>query len=100
MIVRIVKLTFQPESIPVFMEHFGKVSERIRAFPGCNRLELLVEVSHRHVIFTYSYWDSLEALNQYLQSPLFGETWRTVKPLFQSKAEAWSLNSLQLVEPL
>lgn len=98
MIVRIVKLTFQPDAIPVFMAHFSRVRDRIRAFPGCSRLELLTEVSRPHVIFTYSYWDSEESLHHYLQSPLFGETWRAVKPLFLAKAEAWSLHSLQQVE--
>lgn len=98
MIVRIVKLTLQPDAVPVFMAHFNLVRHRIRTFPGCSRLELLTEVSRPNVVFTYSYWDSEESLTQYLQSPLFGETWLTVKPLFRAKAEAWSLKSLQQVD--
>lgn len=98
MIVRIVKLTLQPDAVPIFMEHFNRVNHRIRSFPGCTLLELLTEVSNPHVIFTYSHWDSEESLHHYLQSPLFGETWRTVKPLFQSKAEAWSLKQLRQVD--
>lgn len=98
MIVRIVKLTFQPDAVTVFFEHFGRVSNRIRAFPGCQRLELLVEVLHPHVIFTYSYWESEASLNHYLHSPLFIETWQVVKPLFQSKAEAWSLKLYEQVD--
>lgn len=99
MIVRIVKLTIRAESISEFMNHFNCVSLQIRTYPGCSHLELLTDVNEPRHLFTYSIWDSEEALAAYTDSGLFKNTWSVVKPLFESRAEAWSLEKLQTVLP-
>jgi quinol monooxygenase YgiN len=98
MIIRIVKLTIETEKVADFLLHFEQVKNDIRSFKGCHHLDLLGEISGEGVIFTYSHWDSPEALNEYLGSALFKSTWSKVKPLFRSKAEAWSLEKLQEVK--
>lgn len=91
MIIRIVKMTFKPELVPVFLKIFEESAEKIRAFPGCMRLELLAEDENPTVMFTYSYWEAPENLEAYRQSDLFGQTWAKTKVLFDAKPEAWSL---------
>lgn len=95
MIVRIVRLTIQPEKSEEFLNHFNRIKNRIAGFDGCSLLELHTELHHPNVFFTLSYWESEAHLKNYQQSDFFKETWSTVKPLFQSKAEAWSLEKVQ-----
>lgn len=98
MMIRIVKLTIQPDFVERFLDHFNKVSMDIRSFSGCNKLELLADINSPGVLFTYSYWDNEEALIQYQQSELFRSTWAVVKPLFAAKAEAWSMERIKEIE--
>ncbi|PCJ83526.1 MAG: antibiotic biosynthesis monooxygenase [Flavobacteriales bacterium] len=93
MIIRIVKMTFLPERVDDFLEVFGNFKEKIRAFEGCSKVELLQDVRQPHVFFTYSWWDSETHLNNYRHSELFQSTWAKTKQLFSDKAEAWSLES-------
>jgi len=92
MIIRVVKLTFQPEKVSAFLKVFNAKKELIRDFPGCEHLELLRDVNAPNVYFTYSYWLSEVELNNYRYSELFKETWADTKILFSGKPEAWSLN--------
>lgn len=94
MIIRIVKMTFQPERVDDFLENFEKNKKHIRTFEGCNRLELLKEEGRDDVYFTYSYWDNLEALENYRHSQLFKGVWSFTKALFADKPQAWSLQSI------
>ncbi len=94
MIVRIVRLTLQPEKAEEFLNHFNKIKNRIADFDGCLFLELHHELHQPNVFFTISHWQSESYLMAYQQSDFFKETWSTVKPLFQSKAEAWSLEKI------
>jgi heme-degrading monooxygenase HmoA len=57
-------------------------------------LELLNGTDQPEVFFTYSHWESVEALENYRHSELFRTTWTKAKPLFAAKAEAWSTNQL------
>lgn len=91
MIIRIVKLTFQEGGAEKFLELFEERKEEIRNFEGCLHLEVWREDKKPHVIFTYSHWESVEALDNYRYSEFFRDTWSRTKPLFQEKAEAWSL---------
>ncbi len=91
MIVRIVKMVFRPEEVPVFLELFAARKEQIRGFEGCSHLELWREEGQEHVFFTYSHWVDEHALNRYRFSSLFKDTWSRTKALFQEKAQAWSL---------
>jgi heme-degrading monooxygenase HmoA len=93
MITRVVKMTFKPEYVEGFKEIFYASQKLIRAFDGCNRVDLMRDLNNECVFFTLSFWDSEEDLNAYRQSYLFKNTWSKVKPLFSEKAEAWSLIS-------
>ncbi|HMO40597.1 MAG TPA: antibiotic biosynthesis monooxygenase [Saprospiraceae bacterium] len=88
MLKRLVKMTFQPDKVNDFIAVFEESKHKIRAMPGCHHLELWRSGS---VFFTYSIWESEQALNHYRYSELFKSTWARTKPLFAEKAEAWSL---------
>lgn len=94
MIVRIVKLSLHPDKVNQFLDLFETVREQISSFEGCTYTEMLTDVEQSGVVFTYSLWDSPEALEKYRNSKLFKNTWSQVKPLFNAKAEAWTLNKL------
>ncbi|UYQ95808.1 antibiotic biosynthesis monooxygenase [Chitinophaga horti] len=98
MILRIVKMTFQPESITTFTSLFDKQKSAIRHFPGCTHLELWNELEAPHVFFTYSHWENPEALENYRNSELFRETWAATKILFAGKPEAWSVRKATAAE--
>ncbi len=94
MLVRIVKMRFRENEIPTFLSDFEKIKTAIRAFPGCNFLELYRDQDDPRIFFTYSYWDSSETLNAYRHSELFKGVWAKTKPLFSDKPEAWSVDKL------
>ena len=94
MITRIVKLTFRPEETPAFLEIFEGSKDAIRNFPGCRHLELL---RAGPVFFTYSRWDDEAALEKYRRSELFQSTWSRTKALFAARPEAWTVESLALL---
>jgi len=94
MIIRIVKMSFQPEKLHEFMVVFNASKEKIRAFEGCQHLSLLENKEAKNVLFTYSYWENEECLEKYRHSELFKSTWAKTKVLFNEKPEAWSLNNL------
>lgn len=95
MIVRIVRMTFQEESVAAFLEIFNESKNKIRSFPGCLYLELLRDVENPHVMSTYSHWDSETDLNAYRQSAVFGDVWPKTKLLFGDKPVAHSYESLE-----
>lgn len=90
MLVRIVRLTFSPETVDTFLETFDDTAPDIRAFSGCQHLELWRDVNSPYVCTTYSHWASQSALNRYRASDLFTRTWSTVKPLFAAPPNAHS----------
>lgn len=94
MFKRIVKLEFQENNVADFLADFEQVKDRIRAFPGCQSLELLQDKTDQTVFFTYSVWESEHALEKYKDSELFGEIWPKTKKMFRSKAVAWSVDSI------
>ena len=92
MIKRIVKMTFRPEAVDVFLQDvFEHSKARIRAFPGCRHMELLQSAAQPNTLFTLSIWEGEEALERYRQSELFRTTWAKTKALFAEKAEAWTV---------
>lgn len=91
MIIRIVKMTFDPLKTDDFLKIFDSSKHMIRGFKGCNHLELLNDVNNKNIFFTYSYWESEDDLNNYRQSELFGSVWQKTKVLFLEKPEAWSV---------
>jgi heme-degrading monooxygenase HmoA len=94
MLVRIVKLSFHEENIPLFMANFELMKAHIRNAPGNRLLELYQDKNNPCVFFTYSYWDSESDLDKYRNSALFDEIWTFTKKLFNAKPEAWSVDKL------
>jgi heme-degrading monooxygenase HmoA len=91
MLKRLVKLTFRPEEVTYFIgDIFENSKAQIRAFPGCNHMELLQNESQQNVLFTLSIWASKADLEAYRHSDLFRATWAKTKVLFAEKPEAWS----------
>jgi quinol monooxygenase YgiN len=92
MLTRVVKLHFDPAYLAPFLAHFETVKFQVAQFPGCRGMQLLQDQTDPCLIFTYSIWDSEADLNHYRDSPLFASIWPQIKPWFDQKAEAWSLN--------
>jgi heme oxygenase (mycobilin-producing) len=95
MLIRIVRMTFAPERTAEFLEIFKNSKNKIRAFEGCNHVELLQDLNNPNVYSTYSLWDSEEHLNNYRDSELFGSVWKATKALFADKPQAWSHRSVE-----
>ncbi|WP_299113882.1 antibiotic biosynthesis monooxygenase family protein [uncultured Winogradskyella sp.] len=95
MLVRIVKMSFEPSGIEEFLTNFERNKEKIRNFEGCNFLELYRDQNNTSIFFTYSYWNSEDDLNNYRHSELFKGVWANTKPLFNEKPEAWSVEKLE-----
>lgn len=100
MLIRIVKLSFHPENVDVFLEIFKNSKEKIRNRKGCRLLELYRDQHDPTTFFTYSYWDSEENLNAYKKSEVFGNVWPETKKLFNKKPEAWSVDKLHSSEEI
>jgi quinol monooxygenase YgiN len=90
MLIRIVRLTFSPDTVETFLDQFDDSAPQIRQFPGCQHLELWRDADTPHVCTTYSHWDDADALDRYRQSALFETTWAKVTPLFNGRPEAHS----------
>ncbi len=91
MIIRVVKMEFEKERIPDFLEIFAASRDQIRSFSGCRFLQLLQDQTDSCIFFTYSHWEKEEDLNAYRNSDLFQLVWANTKELFRGTAEAWSL---------
>jgi len=98
MIKRIVKLTFQSDKVAEFLELFQERKTQIRAFDGCLYLELLREHPDGAVLFTVSHWRDQQSLDAYRGSDFFKEVWPRTKSLFAGKPEAWSVDSVEVLE--
>ncbi|MFK7781663.1 putative quinol monooxygenase [Psychroserpens sp.] len=94
MFVRIVKMGFEPSKIDAFLADFEIVKHKIRAFEGCQFLELYRDKHNTNIFFTYSYWTSETNLEHYRNSDLFKNVWAKTKPLFNTKPEAWSVDKI------
>lgn len=91
-------MQFRKDEIVKFLEMFENVKEQIRNFDGCLGLSLLEDVSNPATLFTYSYWNSEEHLNQYRASELFKKTWEQTKSKFSDKPSAWTLSERSSTE--
>ena len=94
MLIRIVKMGFNPEKIEDFLKNFEANKYQIRNFEGCRHLELLRDKDNTNRFFTYSYWTDEGALENYRNSQLFKGIWAETKVMFNEKPEAWSVESL------
>lgn len=91
--IRIVKMHFQDEHINDFKQLFTERKDKIRHFPGCTFLELWQDQHQPGIFYTYSIWQHENDLEQYRQSPIFQDTWQTVKQWFADKPMAFSAQS-------
>ncbi|MBV7529461.1 putative quinol monooxygenase [Chitinophaga sp. sic0106] len=91
MINRLVKMEFLPDQVHSFRELFARQQQQIRNFPGCLHLELWEHPASGNTFFTFSKWESEEALESYRHSDLFRHTWAQTKVLFAAKPAAWSV---------
>ncbi|MCP4485675.1 MAG: antibiotic biosynthesis monooxygenase [Flavobacteriaceae bacterium] len=94
MLTRIVKMEFKSEEVVNFLSKFDMVKEKIRAFDGCAFLELYQDKNNKNIFFTYSKWEKESDLENYRTSDIFRSVWATTKPMFRSKAKAWSIDTL------
>jgi quinol monooxygenase YgiN len=92
MIVRIVKMSFKPETLEDFQALFDRNKEKIRGFEGNEFLELYQDRNNKNIFFTYSYWKDDAALEHYRHSDLFKGVWSETKKMFNDKPEAWSVD--------
>ncbi|MES2800537.1 MAG: antibiotic biosynthesis monooxygenase family protein [Bacteroidota bacterium] len=93
MIIRIVKLHFSEDRMEDFLTHFESVKQKVNSFPGCLGMKLLRDIEDPCLIMTYSHWEKAEDLENYRKSSLFGEIWPKIKPWFDQKPEAWSMET-------
>jgi quinol monooxygenase YgiN len=96
MIKRIVKMSFKPENIQAFISVYESNWHHIKGFEGCRHVELLQDEKNAGIFFTYSIWESEEHLNNYRDSEIFAKIWGTTKPMFNAKAEAWTVREVTL----
>ncbi|GCD78287.1 antibiotic biosynthesis monooxygenase [Thermaurantimonas aggregans] len=92
--IRIVKMTFRPETVTEFLTIFEQSKEKIRQQPGCHSLKLVNDKENSNVFFTISEWEHQDFLEQYRRSELFNTVWAATKALFADKPEAWSVDVL------
>ncbi len=90
MLIRVVRMTFLPDKLADFDLIFNRSKPHIRAFPGCQHLELWHDLDMPTVRITYSHWESADALGAYRHSELFRTTWAATKPLFAEKPVVFS----------
>lgn len=89
--IRIVKLTFTEETLPLFLEYFESIKTIVNTYPGCNGMQMLQDIHDSKICFTYSKWGAESDLNAYRDANQFKEIWGTIKPWFGARAEAWSV---------
>jgi quinol monooxygenase YgiN len=91
MIVRIVRMEFQPNRVHDFLTVFRAAESKIRNFSGCRQMEIYRDHDRENVFYTISHWDSLQHLNDYRNSEVFHRTWEPVKELFAAAPIVYSL---------
>jgi quinol monooxygenase YgiN len=94
--IRIVKMHFKQEHIYDFLELFNTIKTKIRSVDGCHSVHLLQDKTNAGIFFTYSNWQAEQHLENYRNSELFISTWQTIKPWFEVKGEAWSVDAVDV----
>ena len=91
MIYRIVKLHFQLDKVESFLALFDQVVTKVNKQSGCIEMFMTQDINNPEIFITHSKWESEIHLNNYRDSELFSIIWPTIKPWFEKKAEAWSM---------
>lgn len=63
-------------------------------FQECESLEAFEDKKQPGVFFTFSVWKEETSLEEYRNSAYFREIWATIKPWFDEKPLAWSLDKI------
>lgn len=87
-------MTFKEDKLDEFKLIFERSKDTIKGFNGCRQVELYNDLHHPNIFFTYSHWESEDALNEYRHSSFFKATWNKTRALFSEKPKA---NSLQTI---
>lgn len=95
MIIRIVRMNFNPEKIEAFLDIFNQSKKDILAVNGCLHLELWRDLHASNVFVTHSHWESEATLNTYRDSEFFGKVWKETKTLFTEKPLAFSVERVE-----
>jgi quinol monooxygenase YgiN len=90
MIIRIVKMTFEETQSDNFKTFVSEVRPKIRSFKGCLYLDILQDMHHRNIFFSYSHWESEADLENYRRSDFFKGTWSKASQWFKDRPQAWS----------
>lgn len=90
-LLRIVRLSFNPELTEKFEHIFEESQPLIASFEGCIGVEVKKDASQPNIYYTVSHWETLEALENYRHSELFKATWTKTKALFNDKPMVFSL---------
>jgi heme-degrading monooxygenase HmoA len=90
MIIRTVRMTFEPDKVSEFLTIFNHSKSKIRHFEGCKHLELWQSTETPNVFTTYSHWQTAADLENYRHSELFRATWAKTRVLFAEKPMAFS----------
>ena len=98
MLIRYVRMSFQPEKVAEFLAFFETVKSQVRHFQGCNFVEILQDINQPNVFMTHSHWNSEEDLNNYRDSEFFKYVWGNTKIYFNEKPMAFSVKSFMIVE--
>lgn len=91
-------MRFRDEAIEDFKALFEKHKSEIRGVQGCLKLQLLQDLKEPSFFCTYSWWESENDLNNYRSSDVFDVVWPATKAMFADKPEAWSSESLHLLD--
>ena len=84
------KLQFRESEIATFIRIFNENKLNVSNFNGCLGMRLLNDLQNPSIFYTYSQWESEDALNNYRKSTIFNTVWISIKPLFELPAEACS----------
>ncbi len=95
MIKRLVRLEFQEAFIQDFKFVYEKHLVYMKSLPSCQSLDFYNERGNPHIFFTISVWESEEALDNYRSSEYFRDIWGRIKPWFQAKPQAWTLDKCE-----
>ena len=90
MLLRIVKMEFDPAQVEAFDDLFARAQTRIEAMPGCRQVRLLKGHGDKPIRTTLSWWERESDLQAYRKSQLFGEVWPKTKAMFSAPPVAWS----------
>lgn len=96
MILRIVRMSFDPYRIDNFLDYFATIKPDIENFEGCRKVDMYRDAEDENVIYTVSIWEDESSLEKYRESNIFRGRWEIVTEWFNEKPQAFSLVNTDL----